>query len=81
MRLAFLCTPIAPHRWRIMHQVQISAGILVVAGATLGFLAHPAFYALSAFVGAGLAIAGVAGWCGRALLLKTMPWNRRTLGV
>lgn len=63
----------------IMRQVQIAAGLLILAGLALGFLAHPGFYALSAFVGAGLTFAGATGWCGMALLLKTMPWNRSTL--
>ena len=60
----------------IMRQVQIIAGGLVVAGVALGLLVHPSFFALSAFMGAGLFFAGATGWCGLALLLKTMPWNR-----
>lgn len=60
----------------IMRQVQIAAGSLVVLGVVLGALVHPAFYGLSAFVGAGLTFAGVSGWCGMATLLKAMPWNR-----
>lgn len=65
----------------ITRQVQIAAGLLILAGSALGFFAHPGFYALSAFVGAGLAFTGATGWCGMALLLKTMPWNRATLGA
>lgn len=60
----------------LMRQVQIAAGLLVLAGVLLGWLAHPAFFAISAFVGAGLMFAGATGWCGMAILLKTMPWNR-----
>ena len=60
----------------IMRQVQIIAGGLVVTGVSLGLLVHPGFFALSAFMGAGLFFAGATGWCGLALLLKTMPWNR-----
>lgn len=63
----------------IMRQVQIAAGALILTGVLLGWLAHPAFYALSAFVGAGLTFAGLTGWCGMAMLLKTMPWNRARL--
>jgi len=37
----------------------------------------PGFYALSAFVGAGLIFAGTTGFCGMAHLLGLMPWNRR----
>lgn len=60
----------------IMRQVQITAGLLILTGAALGWLVNPAFFALSAFVGAGLTFAGATGWCGMALLLKAMPWNR-----
>jgi rhodanese-related sulfurtransferase len=61
----------------IMRQVQITAGSLVVLGVILGVLVAPAYFALSAFVGAGLAFAGITGWCGMAKLLALMPWNRR----
>lgn len=61
----------------IMRQVQIAAGGLVLAGALLGWLVAPAWFGLSAFVGAGLVMAGATGWCGMATLLAAMPWNRR----
>lgn len=61
----------------IIRQVQIAAGSLVVAGAALGLLVHPGFYALSAAVGAGLVFAGVSGTCMMATLLSKMPWNRQ----
>ena len=61
----------------IMRQVQIAAGLLVLAGVALGFALHPAFFGLSAFVGAGLTFAGATGFCGMARLLQAMPWNRR----
>ena len=60
----------------IQRQVHIAAGALVLAGVALGFTLHPAFYGLSAFVGAGLAFAGVTGFCGMATLLAQAPWNR-----
>ncbi len=62
-----------------MRQVQIVAGSLVVLGAVLGATVAPAFYLLSAFVGAGLVFAGVTGFCGMARILDVMPWNRRPL--
>ena len=61
----------------IMRQVQIAAGMLVLAGVLLGVFVAPAFLGLSAFVGAGLLVAGATGWCGMANLLRIMPWNRR----
>lgn len=60
----------------IMRQVQITAGALVLAGVLLGLFVSPGFFGLSAFVGAGLAFAGMTGWCGMANLLRIMPWNR-----
>ncbi len=60
----------------IMRQVQIAAGSLVLIGVLLGFLAAPAWFALSGFVGAGLTFAGVSGFCGMARLLMLAPWNR-----
>ena len=60
----------------IMRQVQIVAGSLVLLGVVLGVWVAPAFFGLSAFVGAGLAFAGVTGWCGMAKILAVMPWNR-----
>ena len=57
-------------------QVRIAAGSLVVLGALLGWLVHPAFVGLSAFVGAGLVFAGVTDTCGMGMVLARMPWNR-----
>ncbi len=57
-------------------QVRIAAGLLVLVGAVLGWLVHPGFVGLSAFVGAGLVFAGVTDTCGMGLLLARMPWNR-----
>jgi rhodanese-related sulfurtransferase len=57
-------------------QVRIAAGLLVVTGVLLGWLLHPVFYAISAFVGAGLVFAGVTDTCGMGMLLARMPWNR-----
>lgn len=61
----------------LMRQVQIAAGLLVLAGVVLGFAVSPVLFGLAAFVGAGLTFAGATGWCGMAKLLALMPWNRR----
>lgn len=61
----------------LMRQVQIAAGLLVLAGVLLGFAVSPILFGLAAFVGAGLTFAGATGWCGMARLLALMPWNRR----
>jgi rhodanese-related sulfurtransferase len=57
-------------------QVRIAAGSLVLLGAILGWVVHPAFIGLSAFVGAGLVFAGITDTCGMGLLLARMPWNQ-----
>ena len=61
----------------IERQVRVAAGMLVVLGVLLGWLIHPAFYILSAFVGAGLVFAGVTDTCGMGMLLARMPWNQQ----
>lgn len=57
-------------------QVRIAAGSLVLLGAVLCWLVHPAFLGLSAFVGAGLVFAGVTDTCGMGMMLAKMPWNQ-----
>lgn len=62
----------------MMRQVQIAAGGMALAGVLLGFAMHPAFFAVSGAVGAGLMFAGMTGTCAMARILKHMPWNRPT---
>lgn len=57
-------------------QVRIAAGSLVLLGAVLGWFVNPAFIGLSAFVGAGLILAGVTDTCGMGMILARMPWNQ-----
>ncbi|AHC45642.1 rhodanese-related sulfurtransferase [Achromobacter xylosoxidans NBRC 15126 = ATCC 27061] len=59
--------------------MQIAAGSLTLLGIMLGISVSPWFYALPAFVGAGLIFAGVSGFCGLARLLMKAPWNRRAI--
>ncbi len=61
----------------MMRQVQMIAGTFILLGVALGTLVHPAFYGLSAFVGAGLFVAGSTGFCGMARILAFAPWNRK----
>ena len=60
----------------IERQVRIGAGSLVLIGVILGFAFHPGFFAISAFIGAGLVFAGITDWCGMGLLIAKAPWNR-----
>ena len=56
-------------------QVRIAAGSLVAIGVGLSFWIHPAFIALSGFVGLGLVFAGVTDTCAMGMLMARMPWN------
>lgn len=60
----------------LQRQVQIGAGSLAVAGTLLGLFVSPWFFAVPAFVGAGLITAGLTGFCGMARILMRAPWNR-----
>ena len=62
----------------LMRQVQIVAGSLIVLGVVLGHAVHAGFFLLAGFVGAGLVFAGVTGFCGMAVLLMKMPWNKNS---
>lgn len=57
-------------------QVRMAAGTLVMLGVALGWFTHPAFYALSAFVGAGLLLSGITDSCPMGMILARMPWNQ-----
>jgi rhodanese-related sulfurtransferase len=61
----------------LMRQVQLVAGSAVLTSTLLGAFLNPWFLALAAFFGAGLIFAGATGFCGLAMLLDRMPWNRK----
>jgi len=61
----------------MQRQVMIAAGGLILVGSGIGAFVHPAGFGLAAFVGTGLLLAGVSGFCGMARLLALAPWNRR----
>ena len=60
----------------LMQQVQLTIGLGVLAGAILALTVNPNWVLLCAFFGAGLTMAGSTGWCGLAILMSKMPWNR-----
>lgn len=75
--------PVVTDRTRpleLQRQVQIGAGSLTLLGVLLGLLVSSWFYAIPAFVGAGLVTAGGTGFCGMARLLMRAPWNKSTYG-
>jgi len=57
-------------------QVRIAAGLLVVTGSALGYFVSPYWIGLAAFIGAGLAFAGITDTCAMGMMLARMPWNQ-----
>lgn len=60
----------------LMRQVQITVGFLVLLASVLAVTVNPAWIYLCMFFGAGLLFAGLSGFCGLAMILAKMPWNR-----
>ncbi len=60
----------------IIRQVMITAGSLILVGVIGQLLGCPYGVYLAGFVGAGLLVAGISGWCGMATILGKMPWNQ-----
>jgi rhodanese-related sulfurtransferase len=60
----------------LQRQMQIGAGALALVGTLLGLAVSPWFLAVPLFVGAGLLVAGLSGFCSIAWLLERAPWNR-----
>lgn len=57
-------------------QVHLTIGLCVLIFSLLGYFVNSTFVLVAAFFGAGLANAGLTGWCGLARLIAKMPWNR-----
>jgi len=64
----------------LMRQVQITVGFLSAAGALLALTVNPRFALIPLIIGCGLLFAGLTGFCGLAVLLAKMPWNKTTSG-
>lgn len=60
----------------LTRQVQIAVGLLVLAATLAGLGGVTAGFYLAALFGFMLAVAGLTGWCGMAMLLARAPWNR-----
>lgn len=63
-------------RLPLMRQVQLIVGLACLTGALLALFVNVKFAIIPAFFGAGLSMAGATGWCGLAILLSKMPWNK-----
>ncbi|MEU3016890.1 rhodanese-like domain-containing protein [Nocardiopsis sp. NPDC007018] len=66
-----------PERWALDRQVRLVAGTVVLVAALLSLVWTPAVF-VAAFVGAGLAFAGITNTCAMAHLLSKLPYNRPT---
>jgi rhodanese-related sulfurtransferase len=60
----------------LMRQVQVTVGFLSAIGATLALTVNPRYALIPLVLGCGLLFAGLTGFCGLALLLAKMPWNK-----
>ena len=60
----------------IMRQVQMIVGFLVMLCVLLGFAGISFAFILAGVFGAALFFAGLTGWCGLAMMLAKMPWNK-----
>jgi rhodanese-related sulfurtransferase len=60
----------------LMRQVQIVVGSVSAIGAVLALWVDPWFAIIPLAMGCGLLFAGVTGFCGLALVLAKMPWNK-----
>jgi len=67
-------------RLPLMRQVQLIIGLLALTGSILALMVNKNFAVIPAILGAGLTMAGSTGWCGLAILLSKMPWNKVECG-
>ncbi len=61
----------------IFRQVQVIVGGLIALLVVIGFSGLALGFMLAGFLGAALFMAGLTGWCGLAMVLRRMPWNKR----
>ena len=61
--------------WSIERQVRFIAGLIVFLSTSASFVWRPAV-GIALFLGAALTITALVNWCGMAILLSKMPWNR-----
>ena len=61
----------------IFRQVQIAVGLLMVLFIVIGFMGVTVGFLVAGLLSTALLISGLTGWCGMAILLSKMPWNKR----
>ncbi len=65
-----------PERLSLERQVRIVAGALAAAGGMLALTVNRRFGIIPAAIGSGLVFSGLTDFCGMALLLAKLPYNR-----
>ena len=60
----------------IFRQVQIIVGGLIAFLVVLGLTGLTVGFIIAGILGGALFFAGLTGWCGLAMLLRKMPWNK-----
>ena len=60
----------------LLRQTQLGIGLVILVFALLAIFVDPRYAVVCAAFGAGLMFAGATGWCGFAIVLAYMPWNR-----
>ncbi len=61
----------------LFRQVQIIVGFLIAMSVILGLTGMPLAFLVAGIIGMALFFAGLAGWCGLAIILSKMPWNKQ----
>ncbi len=63
-------------KFSIFRQVQMIVGGLILSLIIIGFWGLSLAFAIAGLFAGALMFAGITGWCGLALLLRQMPWNK-----
>jgi rhodanese-related sulfurtransferase len=71
----------APCRWSLERQVRFGAGLIALIGSLLALLVSRNWLVVPMFIGAGLTMAGLTGFCPMGIALAKMPWNRASKHV
>lgn len=66
----------AAPKFTIFRQVQTIVGALILLMVLLGFWGLTLAFVVAGIFGGALLFAGLTGWCGLAMLLQRMPWNK-----
>jgi rhodanese-related sulfurtransferase len=66
----------APCRWSLERQVRFGAGLIALTGSLLALFVSRNWLILPLFVGGGLTMAGLTGFCPMGIALAKMPWNQ-----